>query len=257
MDDNTFKLFLQQALNDSVVVAKFQDIFKSFFSNIADTIAAKTIEALKTENQKKDVIIATQQREIHDLQDKIDDMDQWTRRGSMRIQGLREDGAGTLQDKLLKLFNNDLKIQPPIMLEEVEVTHRLPRRRPAAAVHEPASKSAGDREADGDASSRQSPQPPQTVILKFLSRRTKSRVMVKDVRKKLKDLDPTSYPYPVYFQDDLTARRAKLAYEARQLRQLGAISDTWIAHSKVIIKDNYNRIHSVTSPRELTKLKPT
>ena len=80
--------------------------------------------------------------------------------------------------------------------------------------------------------------------------------MVKDVKKKLKDLNPTSYPYPVYFQDDLTARRAKLAYEARQLRQLGAISDTWIAHSKVIIKDNYNRIHSVTSPRELTKLKP-
>ena len=225
MDDNTFKLFLQHALNDSVVVAKFQDIFKSFFSNIADTIAAKTIEALKTENQKKDVIIATQQREIHDLQDKIDDMEQWTRRGSMRIQGLREDGAGTLEDEMLKLFNNDLKIQPPIMLEEVEVTHRLPRRRPAAAVHEPASESAGDREADGDAnepihpadaSSRQSPQPPQTVILKFLSRRTKYRVMVKDVKKKLKNLDPTSYPYPVYFQDDLTARRAKLAYEARQ-----------------------------------------
>ena len=133
-----------------MVVAKFQDIFQSFFSNIADTIAAKTIEALKTENQKKDVIIATQQREIHDVQDKIDDMEQWTRRGSTRIQGLREDGAGTLEDKLLKLFNNDLKIQPPIMLEEVEVTHRLPRRRPAAAVHEPASESASDRKADGD-----------------------------------------------------------------------------------------------------------
>ena len=100
MDDNTFKLFLQQALNDSVVVAKFQDIFKSFFSNIVDTIAAKTIEALKTENQKKDVIISTQQREIRDIQDKIDDMEQWTRRGSMRIQGLRKDGAGTLEDKL-------------------------------------------------------------------------------------------------------------------------------------------------------------
>ena len=101
-------------------------------------------------------------------------MERWTRRGSMRIQGLREDGTGTLEDKLLKLFNDDLKIQPPIMLEEVEVTHRLPRRRPAAAVHEPASESAGDREADGDAnepippvdaSSRQSPQPPLTVIL--------------------------------------------------------------------------------------------
>ena len=58
-----------------------------------------------------------------------------------------------------------------------------------------ASESAGDREADGDAnepippadaSSRQSRQPPQTVILKFFSRRTKSRVMVKDVKKSCK-----------------------------------------------------------------------
>ena len=70
--------------------------------------------------------------------------------------------------------------------------------------------------------------------------------MDKDVKKKLKDLDHSSYPYKVYFQDDLTARRAKLAFEARQLKRSGAISDTWIANSKIIIKDNYNHISSIT-----------
>ena len=195
MDDNTFKLFLQQALNDSVVVTKFQDIFKSFFSNIADTIAAKTIAALKTEIQQKDTIIATQQREIHYLQDKVDDMEQWTRRGSMRIQGLREDGPGTLEDKILTLFNDDLKIQPPVILEEIEVTHRLPRSQ-AAAAQEPPQASRADGDSDvmneptpaADATSHQTSSQPQTVILRFLSRRTKSRVMDKDVKKSSKIL---------------------------------------------------------------------
>ena len=67
----------------TVAVAKFQDMFKSFFSDIANTITAKTIEALKTEIQKKDVIIGTQEREIHDPKDKVDDMEQWTRRESI------------------------------------------------------------------------------------------------------------------------------------------------------------------------------
>ena len=190
-------------------------------------------------------------------------MEQWTRRGSMRIQGLREDGPGTLEDKILTLFNDDLKIQPPVILEEIEVTHRLPRSQ-AAAAQEPPQASRADGDSDvmneptpaADATSHQTSSRPQTVILKFLSRRTKSRVMDKDVKKKLKDLDHSSYPYKVYFQDDLTARRAKLAFEARQLKRSGAISDTWIANSKIIIKDNYNHIRSITAPSGLTRYKP-
>ena len=113
----------------------------------------------------------------------------------MRIQGLREDGPNTLQDKILTLFNGDLKFQPPVMLEEFEVTHRLPRSQ-AAAAQEPAQASTHNGRADGDsdvmneptpaadATSHQTSSRPQTVILKFLSRRTKSRVMDKDVKKK-------------------------------------------------------------------------
>ena len=54
-------------------------------------------------------------------------MEQWTRRGSMRIQGIPESTPGSLDDKLLDLFNTRLKITPPIAKEEIEVTHRLPR----------------------------------------------------------------------------------------------------------------------------------
>ena len=80
------------------------------------------------------------------------------------------------------------------MLEEIEVTHRLPRGQ-AAAAQEPPQVSTHNGRADGDtdvmnestpaadASSHQTSSLPQTVILKFLSRRTKSRVMDKNVKK--------------------------------------------------------------------------
>ena len=45
----------------------------------------------------------------------------------MRIQGIPESTSGSLDDKLLALFNTRLKITPPIAKEEIEEAHRLPR----------------------------------------------------------------------------------------------------------------------------------
>ena len=65
---------------------------------------------------------------------------------------------------------------------------------------------------------------PKQVIVKFASRRFKARVMeVKKDLKKLRNLD-----YPLYFQDDLTPKRAKLAYHVRRLKRNGKLSDTWV-----------------------------
>ena len=60
------------------------------------------------------------------------------------------------------------------------------------------------------------PKPPRTVIINFMSCRIKSNVM--ELRKKLKNLYDEIYPWPIFFQDDLTARRAKMAYQAHQLK---------------------------------------
>ena len=53
-----------------------------------------------------------------------------------------------------------------------------------------------------------------------------------DYRKELKNIDKEKYQRPIYFHDDLTARRAKLAY---QLKNTGKIVDTWVIDSKVIV----------------------
>ena len=72
------------------------------------------------------------------------------------------------------------------------------------------------------------------------------------VRKNLKNIDKDTYQNAIYFEDDLTARRAKLAYEARKLKRAKKkINDTWVWDSKVLIKDLHDRIHNIKSARAL------
>ena len=49
----------------------------------------------------------------------------------------------------------------------------------------------------------------------------------------------------VYIGDDLTKRRATLAFKARQLRNDGLIQDTWITNYKILVKNKHGRISQI------------
>ena len=58
--------------------------------------------------------------------------------------------------------------------------------------------------------------------------------------------------YPLYINEDLTARRASLdAFETRQLKQLKNISDCWTANGEVFVKDYTNKIMQMSTADEL------
>ena len=138
-----------------------------------------------------------------------------------------------------------LELDPPITIEDIEVTHRLGK---------PPQTNQDGQEASEDGS-RQPPKP-RPVIVKLASRRTKNAIM--EERKKLKD-----NPYKcanettatVYIGDDLTKRRANLAFQARQLRKNKLIYDTWVTNCKIVVKDNYNRISLIQSEEDIKKFK--
>ena len=51
----------------------------------------------------------------------------------------------------------------------------------------------------------------------------------------------------VFVNEDLTARRARLAYDARYLRKLGTILDTWTYNGTILAKDRENKIFVVST----------
>ena len=153
--------------------------------------------------------------------------------------GIPEGTPGNTDTKILSLCNKNLGLEPPLVLDDLEVTHRVGR---PPAVPNP------------NNDSTESPPKPRPILVKFASRRVKGRVM--DERSTLKDnplkLD-NGNTVKIYIQDDLTKRRANLAYRARQLKNAKKILDTWVSNCKILVKDNYNRITLVNDTQDLLK----
>ena len=259
------------ALEDPAVVEHYRLIFEPIFRELLDPVTHKlseTVQALTTkvsslqaQSNAKDEKIASLQKEVGNLQVLVDNHEQHGRRDSIRIFGLSESTPGTTDDKVLRLCNVRMKLQPPLTLEEIFVFHRV------GKPPEPPD--------DGTPA-------PRPLLVKFATRRAKNRVMVE--RKRLRnqptprggddnsdagspqgplvepDEDPprsdgeddgglnsNSMNWPggnkIFISDDLTKARANLAYQARQARRQGSITETWIYESRVIIKDKRSRTH--------------
>ena len=266
-----FVASLLVALETDAVVERFRLIFDPIFSGILDPYTRKvgdaiskltnTVEVLRKESAEKDKKITTLQRQVRELETKMDDYEQHGRRDSVRIFGLSEDSPGSTDEKVLRLCNKRMKLSPPLRLEEISVSHRV------GKLGEPAE--------DG------TPPPPRPLLVKFATRRSKTRVISK--RKNLRkpraddsvgrmegsvrelssarpDIDDavdgdetvsTEDGENIYMSDDLTKRRATLAYRARMARRNKEIQETWVIDCKIMIKNNYGRISQISSEADL------
>ena len=137
MDVEQFKLNLLEALNDDAIAKKFGSVFNETIKDLKQSVDTliKLNKTLTDSIQEKDDKIKYLEKRCDDLEDRVDDLEQWGRRGSMRIQGLPETGSGTVEDKVLALVNDELKLQPPLQLEDIEVAHRLPHPRAVLERH--------------------------------------------------------------------------------------------------------------------------
>ena len=82
-------------------------------------------------------------------------------------------------------------------------------------------------------------------------------------RKNLKDppsQDDTGYTAMIadgrhiYLADDLTKRRANLAFKAREAKRAQQLSDTWVIDTKIMVKDLHNRIKQISSIHDLEQI---
>ena len=74
----------------------------------------------------KDKIIEEQQVRVSTFDVSVDDTEQYSRRANVRIQGIRDMGAGEeARAKVLQVFNETMKMRPPLSDKDVERCHRL------------------------------------------------------------------------------------------------------------------------------------
>ena len=270
------KMSVLEAFSEDSVLDKLEHVIKPLiepYKEAVKTVNAK-IDSLDKKVASQQITITRLSHEVEVLKIKNDDLEQHGRKGSARIFGVPENTKGSTDDKVLKVINDMIGIVPPITLDDREVTHRVGRTVNPKVADQPLGVSAdgahdagggsegnrGDDDGQGDVATDRTNQTqvqaPRTILVKFSNRRTKSKIM--ENRKNLKDkalVDANGYKFRIYIQDDLTRRRANLAYLARQLKNSQHISDTWIAYGKVQIKDNNGHIKTINSQEDISKLK--
>ena len=111
-------------------------------------------------------------------------------------------------------------MEPPLRPTDLERSHRL-----------------GRKADDSDGTTRTRP-----IIVRFVSERVRDSVY--RARTRLKG-------HGIYLNEDLTARGAKLACIARQLKKVKKIVDCWSSYGNVIVKDSHNKIREIKSPHDL------
>ena len=57
----------------------------------------------------------------------------------------------------------------------------------------------------------------------------------------------------IFINEDLTVRRATIAFKTRELKKQRKIQDCWMHSSRILVKDNDNNIHEISSDIDLKR----
>ena len=247
-NDIAFSLSLLQALSDNDIVEKLGGIVTNCINESVnhrlDSLNAE-IQGLRAKLQEKDSIISDLRKEVHEIQDQYDALEQYGRRSSLRISGISEDYGENTSPAIVKLANETLGLYPPLQEKDIDVSHRLAKPKGAAAEE------------------------PRPVIVRCMTRKDRFRVISKrsnlkafneTVDEKNKDFyakkKDSKYTAKLYINEDLTSRRASLFTITRNMLKAKHLSQAWTYNGNIKIKLNNGKIESVKNEMDLIRLIP-
>ena len=225
-DKDSLALQMVELFNDGrILQALKKQLYPRELYDKLDTLTKK-IELLTDQLNEKDIKIEYLEKKADKLESQLDNLEQYSRRANLRIQGIHEDTAGEdIPRKVLHVINDEMGCHPPLTPTDIERAHRVGR----AAAGMPR---------------------PRAVIVRFASERM--RDVVYRSRGSLKGYnDAHQADARIYLNEDLTSRRATLAYLTRELKKGGKVNDCWTFNGRILVKNRDNRILEITSDVDL------
>ena len=220
--DEFIQVFIH-ALSDSTVIQKLQEA-------VCEPLRKEVVD-LKKSMQEKDAKIASLEKRVSYLELQVDDLEQYSRRNSLRISGISESENEDVSKKVIDLVNDTLKVTPALTADQIDRVHRT---------------------------GRHSAEKTRPILVKFTNYGARNQVIRS--RGKLRDRnqnvqDQGHQKQTVFINEDLTKYRAELLYHARQCKKDKTIDDCWSWDGKILIKDKASKIIQVRSVEELMKVR--
>ena len=200
--------------------ANIDKMKKELASASALTDLQATLGALRAEIKTKDAKILALEGKVSALESSMDDLEQYTRRNSVRLYGLPETEGEETTAATVNALNENLLLDPPLTTQEIDRLHRVGPR--------------GDK--------------PRPVLIKFATYRSRHRVYANR-----KALYSENSNVRLYLNEDLTRRRAQLLAKARSLKKEGKILGAWSADGRLFIKNKRGTIQPLHTMPDLNR----
>ena len=208
---------IADALTDPALVAAIAD---RVAAAINTSLTAK-VEKLKTQLGAQDSLIRELQKKTISLEEELDAQQQYSRRTSIRISGIRETDAGEDIDNIVAtVFDKMSTSEYTFDMNDVNRVHRV-----------------GSKRADTNTSPRQ-------IIVQFKTYAPKYNVI--RMRRNIKQQLPN-----VYINEDLTAKHSQLLFQARKCKRAKTITDCWSADGRLMIKDLQSVVRRITRETDI------
>ena len=228
MDQEEFVQVLIRALSNEGVIKKLQNA-------VCGPLQKEVGELRDLIKEREDKIRALEDK-VHKLENRLDDLEQYSRRNSLRISGVTESGSEDITDKVTSLFNDKMKLSPPVTPDMIDRVHRV-----------------GPKKEDR----------PRAILIKFATYRTRNHVFRSRWNLKQPHQDNLNVggevateqiKKQIFINEDLTRARSNLLFQARQLKKNGRIQDCWSWDGTILIKNNVAKIIPISSVAELERM---
>ena len=239
-DEDNFVRLLLHALGNKSIASKLKEAL-----GVTEQIAClqHDLGTLRTELATRDAKIVVLEKRLDESELKNDELEQYSRRNSLRLTGLAEKSDEDVVGGLLNTFNVVMGITPPIEVAEIDRVHRV---------------------------GKPDTQRGRAILVKFATYRSKRRVL--EMRRALNPANRTEMRATLadfigprteaetraeqqrtgenaarlFLNDDLTRKRQQLLYECRQAKKKTLINDCWSYDGTILIKTLTNKVMPVT-----------
>ena len=205
------------------------DVIATLAGKIADIVADKINDRLnileknlKEKDLRIDQLEKTLGTRIDQVEQSLDNLEQYSRRSSVRVSGIKEQTDGEQLETILTNLFTDMDV--PLTLNNINRAHRIGPRTSITNRHH----------------SRQ-------VIIQFKDHEAKTTFM--KARKNLRAKQPT-----VFIAEDLTQRRARLLYQCRERKRKHQLQDCWSYDGRIVTKDMNGKIKTINCEEDLNEL---
>ena len=261
-----FKKALKDTFTDPEVLEFFKAAFSLALKDEIDGLKSE-IGILRTEMGTLREVVKAKDNTIKNLQDKVktletdfDDLEQYSRRNSVRISGIPEKAVDNIEERVMDLFQHKMGVDNSIT--DVDRMHRVGRRgnKPRAVLVKFASYRA--RQAVFQAKRYLKPNaqrpirgaPAWTVadaaglnvdaaVQNAEDSASGDTTADDETRVRVQIIpEPKETFDNIFISEDLTEYRQFLLYKCRTARRDGHIADSWSHDGQVLIKDNNGHI---------------